>query len=539
MLKELLFNSHENDSLVAVARSFVRLMKIKITPGEIEHALLTNPHYPSLAALTDFFNYYKVDTLALNTTVEHLPNMEFPLLAHVTDDGGKFIVLKDVTQGNVIYLQSERKRRAEPLENFSSRWTGTILMAAHDDESGDPDYVLKKRQENILHVKRYALIVMATILTMGGAILSVSYIISAALFLSLLGCAITIMIKLTESSKRFKASKFCNINRSTDCEAVLNSPASRLFGVIPVTSIGFIFFAGLYLSVLTGIVYGNVPMDQITFISLLALPYTIFSVWYQYNVVKKWCPLCLAAQGVIVLLAGLLIANYSSPDLFQIGARSVLLMLLSFAVPAIYMSFPGEPFKSSAEEIQQLKRKLCAWTRDEDLFQFMLPKGRYIDAVDFSNEIVLGNPAASNRLLLVLNPNCAPCVDALKTTLRMYHILKENVKLNIRFNFNERDSASVHIVNQLLSLNLKSPEEVIIALNDMITLPIEKWMMKYNELPTAAMEEQRRLHLEWCLLAGITATPAVFVNGHQLPDRYTIYDLPYLIPVREQVMEPA
>jgi len=43
----------------------------------------------------------------------------------------------------------------------------------------------------------------------------------------------------------------------------------------------------------------------VSLFNLLALPYIIFSVYYQWRVAKQWCVLCLAVQAL--LLAGGLI----------------------------------------------------------------------------------------------------------------------------------------------------------------------------------------------------------------------------------------
>ena len=46
-------------------------------------------------------------------------------------------------------------------------------------------------------------------------------------------------------------------------------------------------------------------------INILALPYTIFSVYYQWRVAKQWCVLCLVVQGLLILgVANLILGDF-------------------------------------------------------------------------------------------------------------------------------------------------------------------------------------------------------------------------------------
>ncbi|MCK5058279.1 MAG: vitamin K epoxide reductase family protein [Candidatus Aminicenantes bacterium] len=88
-----------------------------------------------------------------------------------------------------------------------------------------------------------------------------------------------------------------------DCHAVMKSPASKLFGLIPMADIGGIYFSGgiilICFSVVNPHFFNQVYLLGI--LNLLTLPYTIFSLLYQVFVVKYFCFLCLIVQMVFWL----------------------------------------------------------------------------------------------------------------------------------------------------------------------------------------------------------------------------------------------
>lgn len=97
--------------------------------------------------------------------------------------------------------------------------------------------------------------------------------------------------------------RFCPREGKFNCFAVMESPAAKIFGIIPMADIGAIYFIG-------GITLLGLSMSSMNFfyqvyllgiLNLLALPYTIFSVIYQSFVLKAWCKFCLIVQFIFWL----------------------------------------------------------------------------------------------------------------------------------------------------------------------------------------------------------------------------------------------
>jgi uncharacterized membrane protein len=92
--------------------------------------------------------------------------------------------------------------------------------------------------------------------------------------------------------------KICIKGEKIDCYAVMESPAAKIMGLIPMADLGVLYFFG-GITVIVFSVNNPLFFKQIfllAILNLLTLPYTLFSVSYQALAVKKWCQLCLVVQ---------------------------------------------------------------------------------------------------------------------------------------------------------------------------------------------------------------------------------------------------
>jgi uncharacterized membrane protein len=92
--------------------------------------------------------------------------------------------------------------------------------------------------------------------------------------------------------------KVCIKGEKIDCYAVMESPAAKLLGVIPMADLGVLYFSGgivvIAFSVNNPLFFKQIFLLAV--LNLMTLPYTLFSVGYQAIVIKKWCQLCLIVQ---------------------------------------------------------------------------------------------------------------------------------------------------------------------------------------------------------------------------------------------------
>ncbi|MCK4835769.1 MAG: vitamin K epoxide reductase family protein [Candidatus Aminicenantes bacterium] len=117
------------------------------------------------------------------------------------------------------------------------------------------------------------------------------------LMFKIIGLGTSILLVLGELGHPiFK--KICIKGEKIDCYAVMESPAAKVLGLIPMADLGVLYFSGgIILIAFSGV--NSQFFKQIFLLALLnlmTLPYTLFSVGYQALAVKKWCELCLIVQ---------------------------------------------------------------------------------------------------------------------------------------------------------------------------------------------------------------------------------------------------
>jgi Vitamin K epoxide reductase family len=93
--------------------------------------------------------------------------------------------------------------------------------------------------------------------------------------------------------------KLCGNNGKRNCNALLSSMAARLSTWLSWAEVGFFYFAGTLLVLLfnSG---ENAIMQVLVLLNLLCLPYTFYSVYYQWRA-KQWCLFCCIVQALLWL----------------------------------------------------------------------------------------------------------------------------------------------------------------------------------------------------------------------------------------------
>ena len=138
-------------------------------------------------------------------------------------------------------------------------------------------------------------------------------------------------------------------------------------------------------------------------------------------------------------------------------------------------------------------------------------------------------------IIKVCSPYCGPCA---KAHPKIEALLEQNtnVKAKIIFSIpNDEANAGIKPVRHLLAIAEKgnNEEKIKQSLDDWYlpeTKNYELFAAKYpmnGELlkqgnKIAAMDK-------WCKAMDIHFTPTIFINGHQLPDAYSIEDLQYFL----------
>lgn len=300
------------------------------------------------------------------------------------------------------------------------------------------------------------------------------------------------------------------------------------------SEIGFFYFTGSLLSLLFAEDTAINSIGLLSWLNLLALPYTFFSVYYQWRVAKQWCVLCLAVQAILVLGIINVIANSFLFPLPQFTFLLIVHCLLLFLLPVLIW-YAIKPYILQLQQAKTTRREYLRIKFNTEIFETLLKKQKPITVSADGLGIDLGNPSARNTLIKVCNPYCGPCA---KAHPKIDELLEqnENVKVKIIFTTpNNEDSPAIKPVRHLLAVAEQCNNEKIIkqSLDDWYLAEAKDYELFAAKYPMNGELLKQGNKIEamdnWCEAMKISFTPTIYINGYQLPDAYSIEDLKYFL----------
>ena len=506
----------------------VKQLGVNVTENTLKTAFKFHPDYPSLSTLSDVLSEWKVDNLAVKISPQQLQEITFPAIAHIEDGrDGYFVLLQSFQNQQVSYWDSEKGDITETLELFTSKWQGVTLLLEKSEHSGEPDFEKLTRKETFGNIEKWIGFITLGLVGLGGFAIAETWQNALLWLIVSLGTAVSTIILLGEYGiKSPTIEKLCHLNNQTNCDTVLASSGSKLFQHFSWAEVGFCYFVGTSIfTIITFLTKDYSNLNTLTLVSMIALPYTIFSVYYQWQIVKKWCTLCLVIQGILVLEFLVLFINNS----IEIPSfSSSYLLIISLLIPTAIWFFV-KPSLEKAGTVPNLERFVMTYKYNNEIFMNHLENQRAV-SIGFS-PIILGNDDAPVLITMVSNPFCTPCAKA--------HEALDNLMANytdclkVEFIFRGGKQAN-DVIKHICSL---SNSQIHDALNNWYkTDNYEQWAAKYPTKITEQAENQFNSFADWSNHAQITHTPTFFINGKELVSPYTVQDLKYHVKMlAEQV----
>lgn len=501
------------------------LLSVRYTSSFTDTYYETHPHKQDLFGLSEMLRHYGVDNSALQLpqTAEHLCALDTPFVAYVDQE---FVLVRSVSSERVAYTW-QGKAITLSIGDFLAHWSGVVLLFEATAESGEPDYWAHRKA----WMMRW---IVSALLSAAGLLLCVMApgwgSLGGQSFLFLLLHGIGLSFSLVLLSREWTGDgryvrKVCSLFlKSSDCDQVLDTSASRFMGVSwSVVGTGF-FMSGILLLLFfpSGRLYvGLMP--------IIALPYTLWSLWYQASQVRQWCVLCVAVQllvwcmaGFSVLIQGLDLSVFRWQAGLFVGAA----YLWVIGLLHLYVSEYGE-----ARRLSKQVNKLESVRLHESVFTALASESvRY--PVDKSIGLLLGNPDAKRWITLVSNPHCAPCAR-----------LHPQVDALLR---QEASTCCVQLILTSFGEELEPSAMLLISMYRRQDAPtflrfMADWYLEgrhqkehYYQLYGLDSEDKAVLaDLEamkrWAHQNKISKTPTILLDGVALPDAYEFKDLTYFI----------
>ena len=320
------------------------------------------------------------------------------------------------------------------------------------------------------------------------------------------------------------ADKICSLFSKSDCNNVLESEAAKLWGVFGWSEIGLGYFtANIFI-----LLFLPHLIPYLALVNILALPYTVWSIWYQKVKAKQWCQLCLIVQ---VLLWAIFILNgiFGYWQLPGFDLQDMLIAGCLYALPIFTFNLLI-PKLSEGNQVEQLRQEINSIKANEDVFKALLIKQPHYEVNPDDSQILFGNPDAGLWITILTNPFCNPCAKMHKRVEKFLH--ETNNKVCVQYIFSsfkpDLNFANKYLIAAYLEKEQNEFEGIIADWFEKGKILKEDFFKDLHlNMENPAIEAEFQQHESWKEKTQLRATPTILVNGYQLPGNYKIEDLRY------------
>ena len=537
---EIMLNNFESNVKATIA--FLKLLKVNVNNSTVDETLQNHPDWPSLLCISDSLKKWNIPNAAGKIESSDIDQLPTPFMAYMGGFENPLEIVAAVSDKNVsFYSKNYDKPITENKGTFLKRWKGIYLIAEKTENSGEQCYELNKKKAFIKRLVPISLLISLGIISILFLIrnLGLSQIINTfPIYLQyvilIIGICVTSMLLWHEiDNDNPILHKVCTGIIKGNCDAILSGKQSKLFSWLSWSEVGFFYFTGGLLTLLFVEPLPN-SIAIISYMNLLALPYSVFSIYYQGRVAKQWCIFCLAVQILLVLGATNIILNGLLLPIHFISTVLLIKTLLFYFVSVSFW-YTLKPYLLNLQIAKNTKREFLRIKFNTKIFETLLKKQKLISLNMEGIGIDFGNPSATNMLVKVCNPYCKPCSKAHPLIEKL---IKEipNLKVKIIFTTpNAPGSKQYKPVSHLLAINEKYTNEEIIkrALDDWYLDEKKDYICFAAKYPLNGELDKQGDKIEamynWCKKVDIKFTPTIFINGYQIPEFYNIDDLQYFL----------
>ncbi|WP_443943543.1 thioredoxin domain-containing protein [Pedobacter sp. AW1-32] len=510
----------------SIVHKILEKLGVKFNSSSISSKLEAHPEYPSLLCISDFLSDWSIDNIAfkINKSEYDPDDLEFPFVAHLPEKGGRFIFVESIQNGLVNFSDEKANDQHIDEQEFLTRWDGITLNAEANANSAEPNY-RSTRIKSFLNFLYYPAVVIL-IFAFFYVLPRWNFMNPIGIFIGLVKCigllsTILLLVQSVNSSNSFIAN-LCSLASKNGCNAILKSDAAKLTSWLSWSEVGFFYFFGS----LVFFIFQQNSIHWLAWLSLATIPYTIYSIGYQYKN-KNWCLLCCIVQGSL-WTEFLLFFIGNAFEMPSFNLEVIPIAILSFLLPITVWVFLKPHFLQSLQ-LQPLRRQLNKFKYDVDLFNKMLTsQAKYAVDSDLL-PVVLGNLDADKTITMVSNLFCNPCMKT-HEMLQKWLLEKDDINVKIIFTTaNKENDERTKVARHIIALNQlddkKLVEEAIDNWYKRTDKNYEDWAKIFPVVFNLDLDIVMKKQKEWCRMVEITHTPTILINGYKLPDLYTLEEI--------------
>lgn len=506
---------------------WLRSLKLPISRNYLFELLTSHPDYPSLLSITDVLDGLGIENITAVIDKASLGEIDTPLLAHMQE--GEFRLIKP------------GKSAGKSADDFYTRWDGIVLAAEATsilNEAGRKAFA-KQRRRTIFF---YALLASALTFTAMIVLSAASLIHSLLIVSDVVGVVVAVLIVRKDMGiSDGPEGSFCFGGDPDDCNAVIRSTTNGLPSWIRWSDAGLIFFTGhFFLLTLPAAGYSTaVTLGICRMLAVGAMLFVVYSIYYQWRVLRKWCFLCLVTCCLLCFQFFCLSgqdAMWGNP----FTREGMAAFCIFFTVMLVWL-LSGPVIKENTELRRKIAEKL-RFKNDVDTFLPLAERQRRVDTSPFMHELEMGKPGAQVQVLVGCNPYCNPCARAHRVLHGLAERFEGRVSIVTRFDIklnpeNDRKcQAAGHILTAAFGPDQGGgdPKHIMQVLDDWFSsMNAGEFCKAYgiSSMPVFqdTLLKTLELHQAWSEASNISFTPTIFINGCELPEKYSVDDLPILI----------
>lgn len=406
----------------------VRSKRLRYSRQHINQAILGHPEPTSLLALVEVAQMLGLAVKPARADVAALSDVPLPAIVHFGRGDGGFGVLEGVSLEGITLWDSVNGSRVMPRELFVENWSGVLVLVDRADESGPRErgYLGRRIIELLIgYMKKPALVgergnryLQMALLLLTSTLLCLSVAtapssnragIALLMIVTIVG-ATTASLTVASTSDQGTSLKICRRGKLIDCEGVLTSRYSRLFG-IPLSEIGLAFFGALILLLATAGLFpgGTSIAGAVGLAYTTTVPFSVALIGAQVKM-RQFCTLCLVIH--IVNFSGTAISLMLLPDV-GVPHRGTLAGLLLLTLLFMLLLFLVIPYLVTASQIGSQLGAMRRIQASPFATLAALMSERPLGLKGRDCGVFLAGPATSSgdvhELVVFVHPGCSRC----------------------------------------------------------------------------------------------------------------------------------
>ena len=506
------------EKMLKLVQKFLQINRYSEIKNEFKDLFLSHPNYPSLFAITDSLDLLSIENAAIRVPKEQIVDLPSNFLAYFKEE----LALVERAKNYVRITTIKKGVQKLAYEKFLLDWNGVIVAI-------EPNNVIAR--ENLKVEFSWLKYCLPFLLVIGLSVFYNSYDLFSSVFLTTSALGFIVSVFIAQEKLGFKnsvISKFCNLSSNSSCNSVINSNEGAENKVFNFSDLPLMFFASSFIAILIQ------PLSSaifVGFLSLLAIPIIVSSIWIQKFELQKWCVMCLVVSFLIFVQSFI----WFSSDLFTLtfSFESVFPFVFSLAL-LVPIWLAVKPMIKNVLSSENSLKELKKFKRNYSLLNFLAKKVPYVDGLEELRGLNFGSRNAAVKLSIIISPSCEHCHKTFHEAFDLVLRFPDKVYLNVLFNINPENTENPYkiIVERILTINRATPGKTVEAISDwhIKKMSLKKWLKKWHVEPVSIMISQEiNKQYEWCSKNNFNYTPVKIVNEKLFPNEYELSELKYFL----------